>query len=119
MKNLWNTLKKFLLRERTELEKQLPPLHAVPFPYRDEYIAEVEAEQPKEVKSQTATFINEIQAHGKVSVSWMQANGVYRGKRIVSELRKKGWDIKTNIIVKDGSKDIVYTLIQEPQPIGI
>ena len=116
MKHLWNIIKKFILRERTELEKQLPPLPFVPLHHRNDYLADIEAEK---AKSQTALFINEMQAHGKISVSWMKAHGLKRGQRIVSELRKKGWEIKTNIVVRNGNKDIVYTLIQEPQPIGI
>lgn len=119
MKNLWNTIKKFILRERTELEKQLPPLHQAPFPYREATEAELAADTTKTAKSQTTLFINELQAHGTISVKWMRANGLNRGQKIVSELRKKGWDIKTNIVVKEGNKDIVYSLIQEPQPMGI
>ena len=121
MKHLWTLIKNFLFGEKTGDQTEKQPLENVPFPYRHAYKhdVEVEVKTSSKAQSQTKLFIDAIQAHGKLSCSWMAANGIKRGKRIVSELRKKGWEIKTTIVVKDGAKDVVYSLINEPQPIGI
>ena len=119
MKHLWTLIKNFLFGEKTGNQTEKQPLENVPSPYRHAYKPDVEVKASSKSQSQTTLFIDAIQAHGKLSYSWMAANGMKRGKRIVSELRKKGWEIKTTIVVKDGAKDVVYSLIHEPQPIGI
>jgi hypothetical protein len=115
MKHIWTLIKNFLFGNRSSNQSATPPLEDAPFSYRDAYMETYVVKQP----SQTSLFIDEIQAHGKISLLWMKTHGLKRGQRIVSELRKKGWEIKTTIIVKNGQKDVVYSLIHEPQPIGI
>jgi hypothetical protein len=69
--------------------------------------------------SQTETFIYHIRMCGLASTNSMKKKGVTRTARIVSELRKKGWDFTTKIEVKGGVKDVIYILNSEAQPLGI
>ena len=120
MKHIWTTIKNFLFGKKTNRPFIVtPPLEQIPYPYRIVYNPDEEVKVSPSKQSQTDKFIDAIQAHGKLSYSWMAKNGIKRGQKIVSELRKKGWEIKTTVVVKDGAKDVVYSLIQEPQPIGI
>lgn len=66
-------------------------------------------------KSQRQMVINELLQSGTVSVKKMRSVGVTRTVRIISELRKEGWHIKTKVLMKNGDKrDIHYSLQEEP-----
>jgi carbamoylphosphate synthase large subunit len=55
-----------------------------------------------------------------VSVKEAKKVGINRVMRIVSELRKKGWNIKTYVIMRDGKKeDIIYVNIEEMSNVGL
>jgi len=120
MKHLWTTIKNFLFGKKPNKQFIVTPhLEQIHYPYRSAYNPDKEVKVLQSKQSQTDKFIDAIQAHGKLSYTWMAKNGIKRGQKVVSELRKKGWEIKTTVVVKDGVKDVVYSLIQEPQPIGI
>jgi hypothetical protein len=71
-------------------------------------------------KSQTDMLIQLLTFNTLVSVKEAKKVGINRVMRIVSELRKKGWNIKTYVIMRDGKKeDIIYVNIEEMSNVGL
>ena len=62
--------------------------------------------------SQTMSVINALLEKRTISVNELKSIGITRTTKVVSELRKKGWQIKTQLLVVNGRKeDIFYILI--------
>ena len=78
-------------------------------------------EQKKSVATnQRKQMVNLLRNQKSVILSDAKTSGINRATKIVNELRKEGWHIRTNYGYENGKKvHTIYTLITEPHPIGI
>jgi hypothetical protein len=133
MKNLWTNLMRFIgfaPKKPTNIYHPIIEVSTPNVPLSETHICSMQQPhinscaygggRPKPLTlSQTDTLIYHIRMCGLASTNSMKKKGVTRTARIVSELRKKGWDFTTKIEVKNGIKDVIYILNSEPQPLGI
>jgi hypothetical protein len=112
MKKLWITLVGLFTKKAnnsitTGPASQWPPMHS----NGEGTVNEVEGLKIAKKPSQQETVVLALETNGIVSVNDLKGMGVTRTIKIISELRKKGWEIKTQYIFADGSKkDILYVL---------
>ena len=71
---------------------------------------------PKRIRvSQQSIVADALIQKGTISVNELKSIGIYRTTKVVCELRKKGWQIKTKVLMVGGKKlDIYYTLQEHP-----
>lgn len=69
--------------------------------------------------SQTMSVTNALLEKGTISVNELKSIGITRTTKVVSELRKKGWNIKTQLLVVNGRKEDIFYILQEDPTLPI
>lgn len=109
MKKIWTLITSFLFGKPTSKAPILPTTKPTPAPDTPVYLK----------VSQTLSVTNALLQKGTISVNELKSIGVTRTTKVVSELRKKGWQIKTQLLVVNGRKEDIFYILQEDPTLPI